>query len=101
MRRTRLAIFALFWMGWVVVIPFAHHEGEFVHHPERGAQFRVQAEHAECVACHWESSAGTAQLTAVPQATPVLADAETCLHPTLLPQELFAVCHSTRAPPLM
>jgi hypothetical protein len=100
MRRTWLAIFALFWMGWVVVLPFAHHH--FVRAPrqETSVQCGGQLCNVSCVACQWESIS-TTQLAASPQAPLPQADAEQPLPVTSLHARLFAVCYSPRAPPLI
>jgi hypothetical protein len=100
MRRTRLAIFALFWMGWVVVLPFAHHH--FVRAPrqETSVQCGGQLCNVSCVACQWESIS-TTQLAASPQASLPQADAEQPSQVASLPYRLFVVCYSPRAPPLI
>ncbi len=99
MQRTRLAIFALFWIAWVVVLPFAHHHTVRAPRQEKGIQCSGPSCNVSCVACQWESI-GTAQLVASPQASLPQADAEQPLQLTSLYYRLFAACYSPRAPPL-
>jgi hypothetical protein len=100
MQRTRLAIFTLFWMVWVVVLPFAHHHVVRAPRQETGIQCSGQSCNVSCVACQWESFS-TAQLVASPQASLPQADAEQPLPVTSLHARVFADCYSPRAPPLM
>lgn len=55
MNHRRLFIFALFWIGWVTLLPFAHHHlvrtAHEVLHIESGKECAVQ-----CVACHWATN---------------------------------------------
>ncbi len=53
MRRTRLTILALFWLAWVVVLPFAHHH--LVRTPRDTASIQCGGStcFTQCAACQW------------------------------------------------
>lgn len=99
MHRTRLTIFTLFWMAWVVVVPFAHHH--LVRAPRDSTSIHCGGQPCvvQCVVCQWESTS-TAEVKAPVLVIPALELQETPLvvsPPILL---LLLGKFSPRAPPL-
>lgn len=99
MQRTRFAIFALFWIAWVMVVPFVHHH--LIRAPREVTSIHCggQSCATQCVACQWESTS-VAEVHTPPLSPPPLEALEQSLF------ELPLVCHlrlstaSPRAPPV-
>lgn len=98
MLRARYTIFVLFWIGWVVVLPFAHHH--LVRAPREGTGIHCgeQSCSVQCVACQWES-VSTAEVEAAPNTPTPPHDAERFFPISLLNHRIVTSTFSPRAPP--
>lgn len=99
MQRTRFAIFALFWMAWVMVLPFAHHH--LVRAPREATSVHCggQSCAVQCVACQWESTS-VAEVQPPPLSSPTLETEENPLFHLLSIRRLPLSAASPRAPPV-
>lgn len=100
MHRMRLTIFALFWIAWVVVLPFAHHH--LVRPPRDNTSIHCGGQSCvvQCVVCQWESTSTAevkAPLLVIP--APELQETPLAVSPPILPLLLENL--SPRAPPLI
>lgn len=100
MQRTRLSVFALFWMAWVVVLPFAHHHLVRAPRDDTSIHCKGHSSVVQCVACQWESTS-TAEVKVPVLVVPMLEVQKPLL--AFLPSiiRLLLGDQSPRAPPLV
>lgn len=99
MSRARLAIFALFWIAWVVLLPFAHHHLVRAPREATAIQCREPSCSAQCVACQWES-VSAAEIEQPLLIAPLLRDTERLSLVSLLSYRTVTGASAPRAPPL-
>ncbi|MGQ9486554.1 MAG: hypothetical protein ACUVTY_05290 [Armatimonadota bacterium] len=100
MHRTRLTIFTLFWMAWVVVVPFAHHHLVRAPRDSTSIHDKGHSSVVHCVACQWEATS-TAEVKVPVLVVTVLEVQKPLL--AFLPSiiRLLLGDQSPRAPPLV